>query len=131
MRSLAEAATQTPAAVISLSSFFSLSIVASLFIFPLTLFVIGALSSLHFQRLDTMETVHRNPIAFSFFPSFLSGAGDSLDDPAAADARPPAFQRQLRATATEALLRYLWLDVSVEWLDQSSVVFWRLDNWLR
>lgn len=76
MRSLADAATQTPSTVIlflkshSPVSILSLSLfgIASFFIFLLTLFVFGALSSFHFQQLDAMETVHRNPIPFfSFF----------------------------------------------------------------
>lgn len=73
MRSAAEAATQTLTAVIlflksrSSVSFFSLSlfVIASFFIFALTLFVIGAPSSLHFPP-TAMETPHRNPI-LSFF----------------------------------------------------------------
>lgn len=73
MRSPAEAATQTLTAVIlflksrSSVSFFSLSlfVIASFFIFSLTLFVIGAPSSLHFPP-TAMETPHGNLI-LSFF----------------------------------------------------------------
>lgn len=76
MRSPAAAASQTPATVIlflkshSPLSVFSLSLfdIASFFIFSLTLFVIGALSSFHFQQLAALETVRRNPKPFfSFF----------------------------------------------------------------
>lgn len=79
IRSLAEAATQTPATVIlflkphSPVSVFSLSLfdIASFFIFSLTLFVIGALSSFHFQQLAAMETVRRNLIPFFFLSFFV------------------------------------------------------------
>lgn len=94
IRSLAEAATQTPATVIlflkshSPVSVFSLSLfdIASFFIFSLTLFVIGALSSFHFQQLGAMETVRRNPIPF-FFLSFLNWTHYFSDDEIAADTR--------------------------------------------
>lgn len=91
MRSLAEAATQTLTTVIlflkshSPVPEFSPSLfeIASFFIFSLILFIIGALSSFHFQQLDTMETVHRNPIPF--FSVFLSEAHYFLDDETVAD----------------------------------------------